>query len=276
LHFSFCLDIEQKVGRSFMIPRTKDELKSISRMMKQWADYSFGMMGRSPDYLNRAVSAYAGGAEFLAGADPRFGDNARNYHKYLQENDLSLTHTLINPQANRAVGPSAQADPYLAARIKEENDKGLIIKGARMLATLPIADEIMVFPSTLLRSGAEDAPYAFGFAIPCDTPGLKFLCRETVDYGRSHYDHPLGSRFEEQDAVVIFDDVFVPWERVFMLRDVDRCNQAYAATGAVVHSRIRWSKTPRRNFVFPPDDRFHRHRRFNIMAKCDIWWSWRR
>lgn len=228
-------DSGQKVGRSFMIPRTKEELKSITRMMKQWADYSFGMMGRSPDYLNRAVSAYAGGAEFLAGADPRFGDNAREYHKYLRENDLSLTHTLINPQSNRAVGPSAQADPYLAARIKEENDKGLVIKGARMLATLPIADEIMVFPSTLLRSGAEDAPYAFGFAIPCDTKGLKFLCRETVDYGRSHYDHPLGSRFEEQDAVVIFDDVLVPWERVFMLRDVDRCNQAYAATGAVVH-----------------------------------------
>jgi 4-hydroxyphenylacetate 3-monooxygenase len=104
-----------------------------------------------------------------------------------------------------------------------------------MLATLPIADEIMVFPSTLLRSGDEDAPYAFAFAIPCDTPGLKFLCRETVDYGRSHYDHPLGSRFEEQDSVVIFDDVLVPWERVFMLKDVDRCNQAYAVTGAVVH-----------------------------------------
>jgi len=93
----------------------------------------------------------------------------------------------------------------------------------------------MVFPSTLLKSGDEDAPYAFAFAIPCDTKGLKFLCRETVDYGRNHYDHPLGSRFEEQDAVVIFEDVFVPWERVFMLRDVDRCNQAYAATGAVVH-----------------------------------------
>ena len=165
----------------------------------------------------------------------RFGQNIRQYHEYLRENDLALTHTLINPQANRAVGAAQQADPFLAARIMEETAAGIVIKGARMLATLPISDEIMVFPSTLLRSLDEDAPYAFAFGIANATPGLKFICRESVDYGRSHYDHPLGSRFEEQDAVVIFDDVFVPWERIFLYRDVAACNQAYTATGAVVH-----------------------------------------
>ena len=128
-----------------------------------------------------------------------------------------------------------QADPYLAARVKEETDSGIVIRGCRMLATLPISDEIMVFPSTLLKSPEEDAPYAFGFCIPNNTTGLRFICRESVDYGRSHYDHPLGSRFEEMDAVVVFDDVFVPWENVFLYRDVNRCNQAYARTGAVAH-----------------------------------------
>lgn len=224
-----------KVGRSFMIPETKEELMSIGRMMQRWADHTFGMMGRAPDYLNRAMSAYAGGAEFLNQLDPRFGENARRYHEYLRENDLCLTHTLIHPQANRSVGAARQADPFLAARIKEETDAGLILKGARMLATLPISDEIMVFPSTLLRSAEEDAPYAFACSIPNSTPGLKFLCRETVDYGRNKYDHPFGARFEEMDAVVVFDDVFVPWENVFLHRDVDACNQAYTATGAVVH-----------------------------------------
>ncbi len=224
-----------KVGRSFMIPKTQAELASIGEMMLTWSRHTFGMMGRSPDYINRAISAYAGGAEFLARQDPRFGENARRYHAYVREKDLCLTHTLINPQANRAVGAARQADPYLAARVKDETDSGIIIKGARMLATLPISDEIMVFPSTLLKATEEDAPYAFGFAIPNATPGLKFLCRETMDYGRGPYDHPLGARFEELDAVVIFDDVFVPWEAVFLYRDVNVCNQAYAATGAVVH-----------------------------------------
>jgi 4-hydroxyphenylacetate 3-monooxygenase len=62
---------------------------------------------------------------------------------------------------------------------------------------------------------------------------LKFLCRESLDYGRSHYDHPFGSRFEELDSVVMFNDVFVPWERVLLYRDVARCNSAYARTGAL-------------------------------------------
>jgi 4-hydroxyphenylacetate 3-monooxygenase len=225
----------EPVGLSFLMPRTHADLTRVRTMMSHWANYSLGMMGRTPDYLNRAIMAYAAGAEFLAQADPRFGANAQAYYAYLRENDLTLTHTLINPQANRAVGPSQQADPFLAARIKEETDAGLVIRGARMLATLPTADEIMVFPSTLLRSTADDAPYAFGFAIPSHTPGLRYICRETVDYGRSPYDHPLGARFEELDAVVVFDDVLVPWERVFLYRDVMRCNQAYTVTGAVVH-----------------------------------------
>src|SRR5687768_5012486 len=223
----------EKVGRSHMIPKTQEELASIGEMMLTWARSTNGMMGRSPDYLNRSMAGYAGGADFLSKSDPRFGENAKAYHEYLRENDLSLTHTLIHPQANRALPVSQQKDEFLGARIKEERDDGFIIRGARLLATLPISDEIMVFPSTLLRAVAEDAPYAFGFAIPNATPGLKFIARETVDYGRNHYDHPLGSRFEELDAVVVFDDVFVPWERVFLYKDVEICNQAYAATGAV-------------------------------------------
>jgi len=225
----------RKVARSFMLPRTAAELRSISAAMKVWEDYTHGMMGRVPDYINRAMSGYAAGAPYLGEADPRFAANAIRYHEYLRENDLCLTHTLIPPQANRAVNSARQADPFLAARVKEETDAGIVIRGCRMLATLPISDEIMVFPSTLLKNPEEDAPYAFGFSIPNDTPGLRFICRESVDYGRSHYAHPLGSRFEEMDAVVIFDDVRVPWENVMLYRDVQRCNQAYARTGAVVH-----------------------------------------
>jgi 4-hydroxyphenylacetate 3-monooxygenase len=223
-----------KAGRTFLIPRTKDELKSVGRAMKLRADSNFGMMGRMPDYLNRAMTGYASGAAFLGEDDPRFGENALNYYRYLRDNDLSMTHTLIAPQANRAVGVGQQSDPYLAARIKEETSTGIVIRGCRLLATLPLSEEIMVFPSTLLKAVDEDVPYAYGFSIPTNTKGLKFLVRESFDYGGSHYDHPLSSRFEEMDAVVVFDDVFVPWDRVFLYRNVQRCNAAYGRTGALV------------------------------------------
>ncbi|RME43630.1 MAG: 4-hydroxyphenylacetate 3-monooxygenase, oxygenase component, partial [Caldilineae bacterium] len=222
-----------KVGRSFLIPRTREELLSVGRMMTRWAEHTGGMLGRTPDYLNRAVSAYAGSAPFLAQYDAQFAENARRYHRYLRDNDLCLTHALAHPQANRALSAARQADPFLAARVKEETDAGLVIRGARMLATLPFADEIMVFPSVFLHSPEEDAPYAFAFILPTATPGLKFVCRETVDYGRPPADHPLGARFEEMDAVVLFDDVFVPWEHVFLYRHVEACNRASMATGAL-------------------------------------------
>ena len=223
------------VGITLMVPRTIEELTAIGHAMYLRADYTQGMMGRMPDYLNRAMAGYAGSADFLSVQGNNFAYNMCNYYEYLRENDLSLTHTLINPQINRSVSAARQADPYLTARIHKETDAGIVIRGARMLATLPISDEILVFPSTLLRRPEEDAPYAFGFAIPNNTPGLKFQCRETVDYGRNTYDHPLGARYEEMDAVVFFDDVFVPWERIFLYRDVNVCNRAYVATGTVAH-----------------------------------------
>lgn len=223
------------VGRSFLIPKTVEELKSVSRSMARWSGPTFGMMGRLPDYINRSLTGYAAGSAFLDEVDPRFGANARSYHAYVRDNDLCLTHTLSSPQANRSVHAAQQADPFLAAKVKDETDAGIVVRGCRMLATLPIADEIMVFPSTFLRNTEEDQRYAYAFCMPSDTPGLSFLCRETLDYGRSHYDHPLASRFEEMDAVVIFDDVFVPWERVFLYRDVTRCNAAYHRTGALAN-----------------------------------------
>ena len=194
------------------------------------------MLGRTGDYLNAAIMAMAGASEWFAQADPAFGANIRAYYEHVREHDLLLTHTLIMPQANRSKTVSEQADPYLAARIVEETDNGVVIRGARMLATIgPIADELVVMPSTVIRGSADDAPYAYAFAIPTSTPGLRFLCRESFDLGRSRFDHPLGSRYDEIDAVVVFDDVLVPYERCFVLANPELCNGIYNDTSAAAH-----------------------------------------
>src|SRR5487761_60871 len=223
----------ERVGMSFLQPKTVEDLRRRGLMMKRWADYSGGMLGRTPDYLNGDLMAIASAADFFGKQDSRFGVNVRKYYEYVRENDLLMTHTLIHPQANRGVGPSQQADPFLAARVLEKNDKGVVIRGARMLATLPLADEILVFPSTVIRGTPDDMPYAIAFAIPCSTKGLKFICREPFSED-SKFDHPLASRFDEQDAVVIFDDVLVPWDRVFLLEDVEGANTLQEATSGIV------------------------------------------
>ena len=229
-------DTGDRVGTSFMQPRTKDDLEQRGAAMRRWALYSNGMLGRTPDYLSSSLMAFAAAGDYFAGNDPRFGDHVVNYYKKAREEDLCLTHTLINPQANRAKATHEQADPFLAARVKEERDDGIVIKGARMLATLgPISDEIEVFPSTVVKADPKDAPYTFGFVIPSSAPGLKYVCRETYDLGRPKHDHPLGSRFEEMDSVVVFDDVFVPWERIFLYGDPEIANGAFGASNAVLH-----------------------------------------
>jgi 4-hydroxyphenylacetate 3-monooxygenase len=223
-----------KVGRSFMMPKTREDLQSVSNAMRVWDDFTFGMMGRLPTYLNRASMGLAAGAAFLAEADPCFGLNAIRHYEHMRENDLAMTSTFSSPQFNRS-STSNQTASRIDAHVIKETDSGLVISGAKNLATSPISDELLVYSGTPLRDPEQDLPHAFIFAIPAHTPGLKFICRESMDYGRSHFDHPLGSRFDEMDAVVVFDNVVVPWENVFMYRDIQRCNGAIAATGAMVH-----------------------------------------
>jgi len=224
-----------RVGRSFIVPNTKDDLRQRSQMHKVWADASLGHMGRSPDYMNVNVMAAGMAGSYFEQVDQRFGTNINNYFEYVRENDLALTHARTNPQVDKSKQANELDDPYIALGLVEETSEGILVRGARMLATLPISDEILIFPSTVIQGGEEMRPYALGFSIPNNTPGLRFQCREPLDQGRSHVDHPLGSRFDELDAMVIFDDVVVPWDRVFLIRDIERANQAYAKTGAVLH-----------------------------------------
>ena len=221
---------------SFLIPRTHEDLAKRNQAFKLTADASFGMLGRTGDYLNSALMALASARTWFAQTDGTFADNITRYYEKVRDQDLLCTHTLIPPQANRAQSGGQQQGGALMAHITSQDDNGIVVRGARMLATIgPFADELLVFPSTVLRGTPEDKPYSFAFAIPTDAQGLRFIAREPFDYGRSHFDHPMGSRFDESDAVVVFDDVRVPYERCFTLGDPEICNGFYTETDAVAH-----------------------------------------
>lgn len=221
------------VNASFLVPHTEKDLVRRREAMNVWAQYTNGFLGRTADYMNSALTALSTAERWFSDADPHYAQNIRNYYEYARENDLLATHTLIPPQVNRSVSGSEQLGGQLSARIVEEREDGIVIHGARMLATVaPIADELLVFPSTVLRGTPEDAPFSYAFAIPNDTPGLRYLCRTSLYNGGSTHDEPLASRYEEMDAVAVFDNVFVPKERIFMLGHPELCNAFYTATGA--------------------------------------------
>jgi 4-hydroxyphenylacetate 3-monooxygenase len=225
------------VGLSFIVPRTQDDLVRRRKMMLHWARATCGMMGRSPDFMNVTYAAWAGAADYFSRGRPAFGDNMRRYYELIRENDLVLTHALVNLQRSRNASGVYNLEEDTALRAVRETDAGVVVRGARILATLgPFADEIAVYSPRVGLYAEKHSPFALSFAIPCGTSGLKFLCRDSLDAGRSHFDQPLTSRFEEMDCVVFFDDVLVPWERVFLLGDVGLLNDTAKATHYSAHS----------------------------------------
>lgn len=225
-----------RYGMSHLAPKSREDVVKRGDAFYEWATWSHGMFGRTPDYKNASVMAFATGAKFLEEGRPEFAQNMRDYYEFVRSHDKVLTHTLVNPTFNHAQAKEGKYSDKVALQVVKETDAGLIVNGARLLATLgPHADEIEVFPSTLLKGSDENLPFAFAFALPIATKGIRLLCRDSYDKGQSNFDAPLASRFEEMDAVVVFENVLVPWERVFMYRDPSMCNRAFAETNAVIH-----------------------------------------
>ncbi len=223
---------------SFLVPRSREELVKRRQSYKLRTDHSFGFMGRAPDFMNAILTDFSLITNlFATGGSEAYGDNVAQYYQHVRDHDLFLTHMLVNPQVDRSRSSSEQADPFTHLGRASHTKDGIIVRGAKMLGTMaPLCEEVMAWPFGGVSPG--DEAYAVGFGIPTNSPGLRFVCRESVaPAGRSRFDHPLSSRFEEMDCIAIFDDVLVPWERVFIdgasdaARDV--CNQLRPRDGTV-------------------------------------------
>jgi 4-hydroxyphenylacetate 3-monooxygenase oxygenase component len=215
-----------KVGLTHLQPKSKHDLVRRNDAIKVWMDATCGMLGRSPDYKNVMWSAYAASAGIFKRDRYDGSQNVRNYHEYVRENDLLMTHVLVNPQVDRSK-PAHLQESDIIAHIVKETDAGIVVSGARMVATLcAIANEIVVMPAAVrwqTTDTIDTTDYSFGFAIPADTPGMKFVCRPSYSDLRSDcvIDYPFTLRYDESDGLAMFDNVLVPWEKVFHYRDPD-------------------------------------------------------
>jgi 4-hydroxyphenylacetate 3-monooxygenase len=150
------------------------------------------------------------------------------FQRELAVHDLALTHTIVHPTVDKSLPETAGGDGEVCLHKVDESEHGIVVSGARALATLaPVADELAVYPGQPLPPDA--GAYALAFSIPIDTPGLTFLCRDSYAATGSRFDHPFSTRFDEHDAVVLFDRVEVPRHRVFLDGDADVYNKVMAA-----------------------------------------------
>jgi 4-hydroxyphenylacetate 3-monooxygenase oxygenase component len=219
------------VNVTHMIPRSREDLERRRRAIELTASLSGGMMGRTPDYLNVTFACFAGRSDVWARrGNEQSAENVVAYQRHMRDADLSTTHALMNPQVDRSKPEAEQASGEISLHKIGETDDAIVVRGARMLATLaPFADDLLIYPGSDIRP--QDGRYALSFAVPIATPGLKFICRDSYSKQRPAYDYPLSSRFDEMDCVVIFDDVEVPKERVFLDGDTVGYSEVITDTG---------------------------------------------
>lgn len=214
--------------RFFMPSYSSEELLAARDAIAAWARLSYGYMGRTPDYKASFMATLGAAPEFYA----PFEANAKAWYRRYAEQALFLNHVLINPPIDRNREVHEVEDVYV--HVVRERDDGIIVSGAKMLATgsaLTHATFVAQNSAVRLEKGkAED--YALVFIAPMDTPGKKLISRRSYELAaESPWDNPLSSRFDENDAVVIFDNAFIPWENVLVYRDIEKATGFYAASG---------------------------------------------
>ena len=229
----------ERANRIWQLPKSYGELVERRKALEAWASVHCGFLGRSPDHVASCISGMYMGLDVFEAYDKDRAGALADYYRYARDNELYLTYVIINPQADRSKGAHEQQSEFLSAGVVDQDAEGLTIRGAKMLATAGImANEVFVTCIQPLGKGEE--PYALSFAIPMNAKGLKVLSRKSYEAdARSIYDNPLASRFDENDAVLYFDDVKVPWERVFINQDTEMCGKQFHATPAHVYQNYQ-------------------------------------
>lgn len=209
--------------RCFQIPRSAEELGERRRAAEKWAESTCGLMGRSPDHVGSFLTGFAAKPALFGSAGDQFAKNVTRFYQYARDNSLYAAYAIVPPQIDRSKPAHQQSDPTLYAGVVKERDDGIVLRGAQQLATgAALADYVYLSCIHPLTPG--DDAYANGVMIPVNAPGVKIYSRRSfASNATSTFDYPLSSRFDETDALLVLDDVFVPWENVFIYRNRQIC-----------------------------------------------------
>ncbi len=205
------------VSKTYLQAKTQDEFQQLAACFHLRTKSTFGLMGRLTDFMSGYLMDQVSGLRVLGKTEA--ADKAQKILDNCRENDLQVTHALIDPQSDR----SKHDAPNEAVHVVERRPDGIVVSGCRMLSTLaPIANECYIGPYFPRKPGEED--YTLAFQLPMNAPGLSIMARGSFDKGHGKFDRPLTSRFDEGDAILFFDNVFVPNERLVVDGDLEAYN----------------------------------------------------
>ena len=229
--------------RYFRAPRTVEEQVAGRDAIAAWARITYGWLGRSPDYKAAFLGTLGANADFYA----PYQDNAHRWYRFSQERVPFINHAIIHPPVDRNLAPGAPGGPTdICAHVTKETDAGIYVSGAKVVAT----GSVLTNYTFVAHHGLiplQDKKFAVVFMVPTNAPGVKFICRTSYEMSASvmgsPFDYPISSRLDENDAIFVMDNVFVPWEDVFVHADVEKANNFFPRTGflprALIHGCTR-------------------------------------
>jgi 4-hydroxyphenylacetate 3-monooxygenase len=214
--------------RFFRVARSREEVLGQRDAIAQWARLSYGWMGRSPDYKASLMNALGANADFYE----KFADNARYWYARTQNHVLFMNHAIVNPPVDRMKAGDQVKDVFIS--IQKETDAGVVVSGAKVVATSAAITHYN-FMGQNAAIPITDTDLALMFITPMNAPGVKIICRASYEMTAgvmgTPFDYPLSSRFDENDAIFVFDNVLIPWENVLLHRDIEKIKVFYPRSG---------------------------------------------
>jgi 4-hydroxyphenylacetate 3-monooxygenase len=215
--------------RFFRPSRDREDLLAARDAIAEWARITYGWTGRSPDYMASFIATLGADPDYFAPYD----DNARQWYTKLEAEVAFVNHAFVNPPVDRNKSLDEVRDVYM--HVEEETDGGLIISGAKVVATAAPITNYNIVANNSNPQPIKSKDFAFICIVPTSAEGVKFLCRPSYEMMSSvvgsPFDYPLSSRLDENDSILIFDKVFVPWENVLAYGDVEKVNNFFPGSG---------------------------------------------
>lgn len=211
----------------FLRARSKADLEFRHGVHRAIANMTYGMFGRSPDH----VSSFVTGMSLKPEVFGKFADNLLAYYEHMRKTDSYAVYAVVPPQAARNPDIYQKLNlPVPTLRVVREDDDGVVISGTKMLATgAAYANEIWI--GNLIPLAPDQSKQSITCVIPCNAPGLQLWSRKPLGAAtQSDFENPLAHRFDESDAMVLCNEVKVPWEKVFVHDDPALARQIYVDT----------------------------------------------
>jgi aromatic ring hydroxylase len=208
-------DTGEDMSAYYRIPRTSEDLLARSKLIETVTAAGGTMVTLIKEIGSDALLALQ---RTLAGEEL---ERARRFYRHCAENDLAVCVAQTDAKGDRSKGPSEQPDPDLYMRVVSSTSDGIVVRGAKVHTSVSVnSDEVIVLPTRAM--GPDDGDYAVSFAVPIATKGLKLYVSAYGAGERNGFEFPLSSRHKMLETLTVFDDVFVPWERVFVCRQPDK------------------------------------------------------